>query len=203
MMASIQGIIRWSFFVIAIRVMKSAPPVVGDVNSEASKRITESEVKFLYIPLRTIRNASLWTFKIEVQCDRVYRQYKKIKGKPPLPRGLANFVLSMYKHLTREQRCAIYLGLQKHETNKAIAQAIEVSVLFKRIIEKAWVCIRNTHNSSRSMPGWRAFACLCVRMLIRTGWRICRCIRLADGWVHQLFEVSFGWKWGGRVAAFG
>ena len=33
----------------------------------------------------------------------------------------------MYKHLTREQRYAIYLGIQKHETNKAIAQAIEVS----------------------------------------------------------------------------
>ena len=33
----------------------------------------------------------------------------------------------MYKHLTREQRYAIYLGLQKHETNKAIAQAIKVS----------------------------------------------------------------------------
>ena len=33
----------------------------------------------------------------------------------------------MYKHLTREQRYAIYLGKQKHETNKAIAQAIEVS----------------------------------------------------------------------------
>ena len=61
------------------------------------------------------------------QCDRVYRQYKKIKGKPQLPRGLANFVLSMYKHLTREQRYAVYLELQKHETNKAIAQAIEVS----------------------------------------------------------------------------
>ena len=26
----------------------------------------------------------------------------------------------MYKHLTREQRYAIYLGKQKHETNKAI-----------------------------------------------------------------------------------
>ena len=34
----------------------------------------------------------------------------------------------MYKHLTREQRYVIYLGLQKHETQKAIAQAIEVSV---------------------------------------------------------------------------
>ena len=33
----------------------------------------------------------------------------------------------MYKHLTREQRYAIYLGLQKHKTNKAIAQAIKVS----------------------------------------------------------------------------
>lgn len=33
----------------------------------------------------------------------------------------------MYKHLTREQRYAIYLGQQKHETNKAIAQAIGVS----------------------------------------------------------------------------
>ena len=33
----------------------------------------------------------------------------------------------MYKHLTREQRYAIYLGKQKHETNKAIAQAINVS----------------------------------------------------------------------------
>ena len=33
----------------------------------------------------------------------------------------------MYKHLTHEQRYAIYLGIQKHETNKAIAQAIEVS----------------------------------------------------------------------------
>ena len=33
----------------------------------------------------------------------------------------------MYKHLTREQRYAIYLGIQKHETNKAIAQAINVS----------------------------------------------------------------------------
>ena len=33
----------------------------------------------------------------------------------------------MYNHLTREQRYAIYLGIQKHETNKAIAQAINVS----------------------------------------------------------------------------
>ena len=33
----------------------------------------------------------------------------------------------MYKHLTREQRYAIYLGKHKHETNKAIAQAINVS----------------------------------------------------------------------------
>ncbi|MDD7233671.1 MAG: helix-turn-helix domain-containing protein, partial [Bacteroidales bacterium] len=45
-----------------------------------------------------------------------------------LPKGLVNFVLHMYKHLTREQRYAIYLGLQKHETNKAIAQAIKVSL---------------------------------------------------------------------------
>ena len=36
----------------------------------------------------------------------------------------------MYKHLTREQRYAIYLGIQKHETNKAIAQAIEVSEFY-------------------------------------------------------------------------
>ena len=88
-----------------------------------------------------------YTFKIEVQLsrplprlrsvaekareqphfDRVYRQYKIIKGKPPPPRGLANFVLFMYKHLTHEQRYAIYLGIQKHETNKVIAQAINVS----------------------------------------------------------------------------
>lgn len=33
----------------------------------------------------------------------------------------------MYNHLTREQRYAIYLGIQKQETNKAIAQAINVS----------------------------------------------------------------------------
>lgn len=33
----------------------------------------------------------------------------------------------MYKHLTREQRYAIYLGIQKKETYKAIAQAIGVS----------------------------------------------------------------------------
>lgn len=33
----------------------------------------------------------------------------------------------MYKHLTREQRYGIYLGIQKGETNKAIAQAIGVS----------------------------------------------------------------------------
>ena len=33
----------------------------------------------------------------------------------------------MFKHLTREQRYAIYLGLQMHKTNKAIAQAIKVS----------------------------------------------------------------------------
>lgn len=43
------------------------------------------------------------------------------------PKGLVNFVLSMFKHLTREQRYAIYLGLQMHKTNKAIAQAIKVS----------------------------------------------------------------------------
>lgn len=33
----------------------------------------------------------------------------------------------MYKHLTREQRYAIYLGIQKGETQKAIAQTIGVS----------------------------------------------------------------------------
>lgn len=33
----------------------------------------------------------------------------------------------MYKHLTREQRYAIYLGIQRGETQKAIAQAIGVS----------------------------------------------------------------------------
>lgn len=33
----------------------------------------------------------------------------------------------MYKHLTREQRYAIYLGIQKKESYKAIAQAIGVS----------------------------------------------------------------------------
>ncbi|MDY4740445.1 MAG: helix-turn-helix domain-containing protein [Alloprevotella sp.] len=47
----------------------------------------------------------------------------------------------MYKHLTREQRYAIYLGLQKHETNKAIAQAIKVSESGScevRILTKCW-----------------------------------------------------------------
>ena len=33
----------------------------------------------------------------------------------------------MYKHLTHEQRYAIYLGIQKKESYKAIAQAIGVS----------------------------------------------------------------------------
>ena len=33
----------------------------------------------------------------------------------------------MYKHLTREQRYAIYLGKQKKQTNKAIARLIGVS----------------------------------------------------------------------------
>lgn len=40
---------------------------------------------------------------------------------------LSNFVLHMYNHLTREQRYAIYLGLQRKDSRSAIARQIGVS----------------------------------------------------------------------------
>ena len=56
------------------------------------------------------------------------QQYKNKKGRPlPPSEGLITFVLqNMYKHLTREQRYAIYLGRQKGETLEIIARSIGV-----------------------------------------------------------------------------
>ena len=52
------------------------------------------------------------------------RQCKKDKRETAVSQGLITFVLPMYKHLTREQRYAIYPGKQKKQTNKAIARLI-------------------------------------------------------------------------------
>lgn len=49
------------------------------------------------------------------------------KGDRCLPRINYFCIANMYKHLTREQRYAIYLGKQRKQTNKAIAQLIGVS----------------------------------------------------------------------------
>ena len=56
------------------------------------------------------------------------QQYKNKIGRPQPPsEGLITFVLqNMYKHLTREQRYAIYLGRQKGETLEIIARSIGV-----------------------------------------------------------------------------
>lgn len=52
---------------------------------------------------------------------------QKKRGRPlPPSDGLITFVLHMYKHLTREQRYAIYLGQQKGETLEIIARSIGV-----------------------------------------------------------------------------
>ena len=49
------------------------------------------------------------------------------KRETAVSQGLITFVLSiMYKHLTREQRYAIYLGKQKGETLEIIARSIGV-----------------------------------------------------------------------------
>ena len=56
------------------------------------------------------------------------QQYKNKIGRPQPPsEGLITFVLqNMYKHLTREQRYAIFLGRQKGETLEIIARSIGV-----------------------------------------------------------------------------
>ena len=51
---------------------------------------------------------------------------RKIKRETSVSHGLVTFVLSMYKHLTREQRYAIYLGKQRGETLEMIARSIGV-----------------------------------------------------------------------------
>ena len=48
----------------------------------------------------------------------------QIKKETEVSRKLTNFVLLMYKQLTREQRYAIYLGLQEKKTYTAIARQI-------------------------------------------------------------------------------
>ena len=59
--------------------------------------------------------------------QRVIRQYKNKKRETTVSQGLTTFVLLyMYKHLTREQRYAIYLGKQKGETLEIIARSIGV-----------------------------------------------------------------------------
>mgnify|MGYP003417680330 FL=1 len=55
----------------------------------------------------------------------------------------------MYKHLTREQRYGIYLGLQEKKSLKAIAQAINVSE------STVWREIKR-HGGSRSGYNWAA-----------------------------------------------
>ena len=57
--------------------------------------------------------------------QRVIRRYKIKKGDRRLPR-INYFCIAMYKHLTREQRYAIYLGKQKGETLEMIARSIGV-----------------------------------------------------------------------------
>ncbi len=51
------------------------------------------------------------------------------KGKPPLPSdGLITFVLMKnYKHLTREQRYAIYLEQQRGQSMESIALTISTN----------------------------------------------------------------------------
>lgn len=51
----------------------------------------------------------------------------KQKGETAVSPGLSNFVLHMYNHLTREQRYAVYLGLQRKDSRSAIARQIGVS----------------------------------------------------------------------------
>ena len=58
--------------------------------------------------------------------QRVIRQYKIKKGDRRLPRINYFCIANMYKHLTREQRYAIYLGKQKGETLEIIARSIGV-----------------------------------------------------------------------------
>lgn len=51
----------------------------------------------------------------------------KTKRETAVSPRLSNFVLHMYNHLTREQRYAIYLGLQRKDSRSAIARQIGVS----------------------------------------------------------------------------
>ena len=72
----------------------------------------------------------------------------------------------MYKHLTREQRYAIYLGIQKGETQKSIAQTIGVSAsTLSREIKRnstrnhiyAWIKAHDSANARKHRsPGNRA-----------------------------------------------
>ena len=68
-------------------------------------------------------SASLFTFIRNTESTYPH----KLKRETAVSQGLITFVLLMYKHLTREQRYGIYLGLQKEMTQKTIAQLIGVS----------------------------------------------------------------------------
>ena len=67
-----------------------------------------------------------------------------------VPRGSINFVLHMYKQLTREQRYAIYLGVQEKKTQAAIARQIGVN--------KSTVSRELKRNSNRHHGYWWSIA---------------------------------------------
>lgn len=82
------------------------------------------------------------------------------------PQRISYFCIVMYKHLTREQRYAIYLGIQKGETQKSIAQTIGVSAsTLSREIKRnstrnqiyVWTKAHDSANKrKRRSPGNRA-----------------------------------------------
>ena len=58
--------------------------------------------------------------------------------------GITNFVLHMYKQLSREQRYAIYLGIKEGNTISAIARQIVVSGQVQLASAKLLICLKNS-----------------------------------------------------------
>ncbi len=104
----------------------------------------------------------------------------------------------MYKHLTREQRYGIYLGLQEKKSLKAIAHAINVS--------ESTVCREiKRHGGSSSGYNWVAADEMAKRMAHRTSNRklkpevvllVTDCLRKdwspkqTSGWLERNFSIK-------------
>ena len=119
-------------------------------------------MSFLHCRMTLVKFAFLPPFRYVSRTEgnklgKSHRQYKTKKGDRNLPRINHFCIVMIYKHLTREQRYAIYLGLQEGKSQKAIARQINV--------HPSTICREIKRNSTRlGRYSWRiAHESACIR----------------------------------------